>query len=215
MGIKEGIDVMQGLSIIIGIPERRDLGLAASRLHSQCWAEPLSGGASIYAEQHRREMSAGDSCPWRDNFANPPLIDVLQEGWTLSSLWDLGIPQITPHALGLHASLSPGTHWPLKLLFEPSCCKNSCKSALPVFPANDYGEVLSLCIPQCTPLSLLCLLPGLPLLPPSPVVCFSPKPCLCTSYFSWCGISSPSGRAVCSVSPQVNFMGVQNHLMDT
>lgn len=47
----------------------------------------------------------------------------------------------------------------------------------------------------------------------APMICFSPKPHLHISYLLLCGLLSLSSCAVCSVSPQINFLGIHNDVI--
>lgn len=87
---------------------------------------------------------------------------------------------------------------PLKhLSSSPTGCKNFWKSATLLFPANGFGEVLSLCDPLRSPdLSLTFLYGQGSLTSVAPMIPFSPKPCLCTSYFPLYNLVSPSSCGV-------------------
>lgn len=76
-------------------------------------------------------------------------------------------------------------------VFEHLGCINLWKSALLIFLVNGFGEVFSFCDSLCAPLFLLPLWPGF--FPPSvaPMICYSPKSCLCTSTFHEVASSLP------------------------
>lgn len=81
------------------------------------------------------------------------------------------------------------------------------------FPSQWFStSALLVCIPMCSTLTFLCDQGSL--LSAAPAICFFHKPHLHTSYLPQCGLFSPSSCAVRSVSPQVNFLGIQNDLFE-
>lgn len=135
-----------------------------------------------------------------------------------------GVPQITVSmisATGLFAFLpsrsravpSSQAHWlGFKLqASSPTCCKNSQNPICLIFHASGFGKTFFLCIPLCAPLtflhndnSLLCM---------APVICFSLKPCICSSYPLWYGLISLFSCGVSFLSLQVNLLGMYDDLI--
>lgn len=78
---------------------------------------------------------------------------------------------------------------PLQLLaLSPIGCKNPQNSAALVFPANGFGEVLSLFVPLCALFSLAFLHDHSSFASAPPLICFSPKPRLPPFYLLQCGL---------------------------
>ena len=78
-----------------------------------------------------------------------------------------------------------------------------------IFPASGFGVKFSLWVFLCTLLSHLSLWLGLPTLC-STFNPFLPQTTSLNLCLPRCGLSFPSTCAVCSFSPQVHFLGIQN-----
>lgn len=118
--------------------------------------------------------------------------------------------------LSSNSELYPSqAHRPLKLQsLNPFGCKKSQKPAPLIFLANGFGEVTSLCVSMCAPLSLTFLCDQGSHPSASPAVCFFHKPHLHTSTFLNVASSLPLVLQVFLVSPQVNFLHIQNDLFE-
>ena len=83
---------------------------------------------------------------------------------------------------------------------------------LSFFQPMHLGEVFQLYVRVCIPLSPFSVTRA-PSPPQHPQSVPPPRPCLHTSSLSSCGLFSPSSCAVCSISPQVDFWGIQKDLI--
>ena len=159
----------------------------------------------------------------------PPLPDVLKEGRSISpskswevlrlfhSLLGLCPPSSQKHSSTCQAQYQP-LYTPLKLYSLSSTgYKNSIISSSH-FPSQSFWvsvflvlSPVSCSLSSCP--SLVCLHDRGSLPYAATIILLSIKLCLFTSYFLQCGFFSPSSCTVCSVSPQMDFLGVHNDLI--
>ena len=94
---------------------------------------------------------------------------------------------------------------------SPTDCKNPWKLAPHVFLSQRLWESVFIMWSLCAPLSHLSLWTGLPPLHSTddPVLPYH----VCTSYLPWASSLHRSSCAICSVSPQIDFLGIQNDLI--
>ena len=76
-----------------------------------------------------------------------------------------------------------------------------CLQKFAIISTSHFSHVFLLQYP--VPLSLSLSFPS-----NAPVILFSPKSHIHTSYFPQCGLFSPSGFPICSLIPQINFLSI-------
>lgn len=87
-------------------PQSTAMGLGAGRLGSQCQLEPPSAaGSASMPRGMGGNGPAGSFVPREGSLLTPLLTDAVQEEWTMSALWSLGVLQIMPSASRLLACL--------------------------------------------------------------------------------------------------------------